>query len=80
MMRLDEKSSNFYCTEIGRIASHFYVQRSSVETYKYTLDSSYCRCISESPPIELQNVVDSLRQDEQAMVFVYSPKDTATTA
>ncbi|CAL8144224.1 unnamed protein product [Prunus armeniaca] len=47
MMRLDEKSSNFYCTEIGRIASHFYVQ--------CTLDSSYCRCISESPPIELQN-------------------------
>ncbi|XP_034218703.1 U5 small nuclear ribonucleoprotein 200 kDa helicase-like [Prunus dulcis] len=37
MMRFDEKSSNFYCTEIGRIASHFYVQCSSVETYNEVL-------------------------------------------
>lgn len=33
MMRFDEKSGNFYCTELGRIASHFYIQYSSVETY-----------------------------------------------
>ncbi|ONI05133.1 hypothetical protein PRUPE_6G357800, partial [Prunus persica] len=37
MMRFDEKSSNFYCTEIGRIASHFDIQCSSVETYNEML-------------------------------------------
>ena len=37
MMRFDEKSGNFYCTELGRIASHFYLQYSSVETYNEML-------------------------------------------
>ncbi|GAA0146069.1 DNA metabolism protein [Lithospermum erythrorhizon] len=37
MMRFDEKSGNFYCTELGRIASHFYIQYSSVETYNELL-------------------------------------------
>jgi len=37
MMRFDEKSGNFYCTELGRIASHFYIQYSSVETYNEML-------------------------------------------
>lgn len=37
MMRFDEKSGNFYCTELGRIASHFYIQFSSVETYNEML-------------------------------------------
>ncbi|PHU15410.1 Activating signal cointegrator 1 complex subunit 3 [Capsicum chinense] len=37
MMRFDEKSGNFYCTELGRIASHFYIQYTSVETYNEML-------------------------------------------
>ncbi|XP_071903958.1 DExH-box ATP-dependent RNA helicase DExH14-like isoform X3 [Coffea arabica] len=37
MMRFDEKSGNIYCTELGRIASHFYIQYSSVETYNELL-------------------------------------------
>lgn len=37
MMRFDEKSGNFYCTELGRISSHFYIQYSSVETYNEML-------------------------------------------
>lgn len=37
MMRFDEKSGNFYCTELGRVASHFYIQYSSVETYNEML-------------------------------------------
>lgn len=37
MMRFDEKSGNFYCTELGRIASHFYIKYSSVETYNEML-------------------------------------------
>lgn len=37
MMRFDEKSGNFYCTELGRIASHFYIHYSSVETYNEML-------------------------------------------
>uniref|UniRef100_A0A0E0NRM9 SEC63 domain-containing protein n=1 Tax=Oryza rufipogon TaxID=4529 RepID=A0A0E0NRM9_ORYRU len=37
MVRLCEKSGNFYCTELGRIANHFYLQYSSVETYNEML-------------------------------------------
>lgn len=37
MMRFDEKSGNFYCTELGRIASHYYIQYTSVETYNEML-------------------------------------------
>lgn len=37
MIRFDEKSGNFSCTELGRIASHFYIQYSSVETYNEML-------------------------------------------
>lgn len=49
MMRFDEKSGNFYCTELGRIASHFYIQYSSVETYNEMLrrhmnDSEVVNC------------------------------------
>ncbi|URE24984.1 activating signal cointegrator 1 complex subunit 3, partial [Musa troglodytarum] len=48
MMRFDEKSGNFYCTELGRIASHFYLQYSSVyishgsiESFSLISDAAY---------------------------------------
>ncbi|KAH1074615.1 hypothetical protein J1N35_026943 [Gossypium stocksii] len=66
MMRFDEKSGNFYCTELGRIASHFYIQYSSVETYNEMLR----RHMSESEVIEMvahssefENIV--VREEEQ---------------
>ncbi|KAK3147995.1 hypothetical protein QOZ80_3BG0289310 [Eleusine coracana subsp. coracana] len=66
MMRFDEKSGNFYCTELGRIASHFYLQYSSVETYNEMLR----RHMSESEVItmvahssEFENIV--VREEEQ---------------
>lgn len=37
MIRFDEKSGNFYGTELGRIASHFYIKYTSVETYNEML-------------------------------------------
>lgn len=37
MMRFDEKSGNFYVTDLGRVASHFYIQYTSVETYNNML-------------------------------------------
>lgn len=49
MMRFDEKSGNFYCTELGRIASHFYIQYSSVETYNELLRQH----MNESEVIEI---------------------------
>ncbi|CAL4929780.1 unnamed protein product [Urochloa decumbens] len=66
MMRYDEKSGNFYCTELGRIASHFYLQYSSVEIYNEMLR----RHMSESEVItmvahssEFENIV--VREEEQ---------------
>ncbi|XP_004299306.1 PREDICTED: activating signal cointegrator 1 complex subunit 3 [Fragaria vesca subsp. vesca] len=66
MMRFDEKSGNFYCTELGRIASHFYIQYSSVETYNEMLK----RHMNETEVIdmvahssEFQNIV--VREEEQ---------------
>ncbi|MQL86112.1 hypothetical protein Taro_018645, partial [Colocasia esculenta] len=66
MMRFDEKSGNFYCTELGRIASHFYIQYSSVETYNEMLkrhmnDSEVINMVSHSS--EFENIV--VRDEEQ---------------
>nr|KAJ0203753.1 hypothetical protein LSAT_V11C500237010 [Lactuca sativa] len=66
MMRFDEKSGNFYCTELGRIASHFYIQYSSVETYNEMLrrhmsDSEIIDMVAHST--EFENIV--VREEEQ---------------
>ncbi|CAI9111861.1 OLC1v1012190C1 [Oldenlandia corymbosa var. corymbosa] len=66
MMRFDEKSGNFYCTELGRIASHFYIQYSSVETYNQLLrrhmnDSEIINMVAHSS--EFENIV--VREEEQ---------------
>lgn len=66
MMRFDEKSGNFYCTELGRIASHFYIQYSSVETYNEMLrrhmnDSEIIDMVAHSS--EFENIV--VREEEQ---------------
>ena len=37
MAVFDERSGNMYITELGRIASHFYLQNSSIETYNERL-------------------------------------------
>lgn len=37
MMRFDERSGNLYVTELGRVASHFYIQYRSVQTYNEIL-------------------------------------------
>lgn len=63
MMRFDEKSGNFYCTELGRIASHFYIQYSSVETYNEMLR----RHMSDSEVIIIR-IFDVLLSNS----FVYS--------
>ncbi|XP_010258071.1 PREDICTED: DExH-box ATP-dependent RNA helicase DExH14 isoform X2 [Nelumbo nucifera] len=67
MMRFDEKSGNFYCTELGRIASHFYIQYSSVETYNEMLkrhmnDSELINMVAHSS--EFENI--AVREEEQA--------------
>ncbi|KAL0357444.1 UNVERIFIED_CONTAM: DExH-box ATP-dependent RNA helicase DExH14 [Sesamum calycinum] len=67
MMRFDEKSGNFYCTELGRIASHFYIQYSSVETYNEMLrrhmnDSEVIDMVAHSS--EFENIV--VREEEQS--------------
>ncbi|KAK1375928.1 Activating signal cointegrator 1 complex subunit 3-like [Heracleum sosnowskyi] len=66
MMRFDENSGNFYCTELGRIASHFYIQYSSVETYNEMLrrhmnDSEVIDMVAHSS--EFENIV--VRDEEQ---------------
>ncbi|CAA6657392.1 unnamed protein product [Spirodela intermedia] len=66
MMRFDEKSGNFYCTELGRIASHFYIQYISVETYNEMLrrhmnDSEIINMVAHSS--EFENIV--VRDEEQ---------------
>lgn len=66
MMRFDEKSGNFYCTELGRIASHFYIQYSTVETYNEMLrrhmnDSEVIEMVAHSS--EFENIV--VREEEQ---------------
>ncbi|KAH6555344.1 hypothetical protein KP509_1Z263400 [Ceratopteris richardii] len=49
MLRFDEKSGNFYVTDLGRVASHYYIQYTSVETYNDMLK----RHMNESELIHL---------------------------
>lgn len=37
MVRFDERSGNLYVTELGRVASHFYIKQASIETYNAML-------------------------------------------
>ncbi|PIA63068.1 hypothetical protein AQUCO_00200832v1 [Aquilegia coerulea] len=66
MMRFDEKSGNFYCTELGRISSHYYIQYISVETYNEMLrrhmnDSEVINMVAHSS--EFENIM--VREEEQ---------------
>ncbi|KZV56545.1 hypothetical protein F511_16144 [Dorcoceras hygrometricum] len=75
MMRFDEKSGNFYCTELGRIASHFYIQYSSVETYNEMLkrhmsDSEVIDMVAHSS--EFENIV--VREEEQNELEIMTRK------
>jgi len=56
----NEKNDNFYCTELGCIASHFYNQYSNFETYKRILkhhmnDHEVVDMITHSS--EFQNII-----------------------
>ncbi|EFJ28836.1 hypothetical protein SELMODRAFT_410613 [Selaginella moellendorffii] len=66
MLRFDEKSGNFYVTDLGRVASHFYLQYRSVETYNEMLkqhmsDSELFKLVSHSS--EFENIM--VREEEQ---------------
>ena len=37
MARFDERSGNVYVTELGRVASHFYIRQASIEVYNSAL-------------------------------------------
>lgn len=37
MARFDERSGNLYVTELGRVASHFYIRQASIEVYNELL-------------------------------------------
>ncbi|XP_052179855.1 DExH-box ATP-dependent RNA helicase DExH14 isoform X1 [Diospyros lotus] len=78
MMRFDEKSGNFYCTELGRIASHFYIQYSSVETYNEMLrrhmnDSEVIDMVAHSSEFENIVVRDEEQNELEKMVRVSCP-------
>lgn len=37
MLRFDEKNGNLYVTDLGRVASHYYIKYTSIETYNEML-------------------------------------------
>ncbi|CAH9088182.1 unnamed protein product [Cuscuta europaea] len=78
MMRFDEKSGNFYCTELGRIASHFYIQYSSVETYNEMLkrhmnESEVISLVAHSSEFENIMVRDEEQNELEMLARTYCP-------
>ncbi|XP_078430191.1 U5 small nuclear ribonucleoprotein helicase isoform X2 [Wolffia australiana] len=78
MMRFDEKSGNFYCTELGRIASHFYIQYTSVETYNEMLkrhmnDSEIINMVAHSSEFENIVVRDEEQDELEKLVKTFCP-------
>ncbi|CAI5530093.1 unnamed protein product [Closterium sp. Naga37s-1] len=66
MMRFDERSGQLYVTELGRVASHFYIRYTSVETYNELLR----RHMSESELSEFENVV-VVREEQTTELFTH---------
>ncbi|MCD7464619.1 activating signal cointegrator 1 complex subunit [Datura stramonium] len=78
MMRFDEKSGNFYCTELGRIASHFYIQYTSVETYNEMLsrhmnESELINMVAHSSEFENIVVRDEEQNELEMLARTYCP-------
>ncbi|CAN4100374.1 unnamed protein product [Withania somnifera] len=78
MMRFDEKSGNFYCTELGRIASHFYIQYTSVETYNEMLsrhmnESELLNMVAHSSEFENIVVRDEEQNELEMLARTYCP-------
>lgn len=38
MIRFDERSGNFAMTDLGRVASHYYIHNGSIETFNTIMD------------------------------------------
>eukprot|EP01124_Arcella_intermedia_P005586 TRINITY_DN13308_c0_g2_i2.p1 TRINITY_DN13308_c0_g2~~TRINITY_DN13308_c0_g2_i2.p1 ORF type:complete len:1074 (-),score=263.52 TRINITY_DN13308_c0_g2_i2:3145-6366(-) len=67
MIRYDERNGNFSVTDLGRIASHFYIQNETIEHFNKTLhanllDSAIFDVVSQCA--EFENIM--LRDDERA--------------
>ncbi|GBG84220.1 hypothetical protein CBR_g38192 [Chara braunii] len=65
MLRFDERSGNLYVTDLGRVASHYYIQYTSVETYNelfkpHMSDSELINLVAHSS--EFENIV--VREEE----------------
>lgn len=63
MVRFDERSGNIYTAEMGRVASHFYISRNSIEVYNsmlkpYMNEGDVINMISLSSEFENLNVRD----------------------
>lgn len=63
MVRFDERSGNIYTAEMGRVASHFYISRSSIEVYNsmlkpYMNEGDVINMIALSSEFENLNVRD----------------------
>ncbi|KAJ7519602.1 hypothetical protein O6H91_20G045600 [Diphasiastrum complanatum] len=66
MLRFDEKSGSLYVTDLGRVASHFYLQYTSVETYNEMMrqhmnESELLNLVAHSS--EFENIM--VREEEQ---------------
>lgn len=77
MARFDERSGNLYVTDLGRVASHFYIRHSSIVVFNEHLKSQMteaevCPCwwILESflPEARSQNLSGSRFCTKQAFV------------
>ncbi|KAG0625562.1 hypothetical protein M758_2G065100 [Ceratodon purpureus] len=78
MMRFDEKSGNLYVTDLGRVASHFYIQYTSVETYNEMLkrhmnEAELIHMIAHSSEFENIMVREEEQQELSQLVRRYCP-------
>jgi len=63
MVRFDLKSGNFYATDLGRTASHYYIHHESIETYNAMITPIMKDC-------DILNLIAHSREFEQVFVCV----------
>lgn len=63
MSRFDEKSGQLYITELGRVASHYYISHESIEYFNAVMDKD-----SPMNESEILSMISNSKEFEQLIV------------
>ena len=61
MMRFDDASGNLAVTDLGRVASHYYITHTTIETFNAVLDKPTAPALSDADALDLLCLADEFK-------------------